>query len=611
MMAHLPLWLTWLALLGAFHLMYGGFFPNSLGRLGHDFAFFLPAYLDGYLWFAKNGLFAVPWFTPSFCAGLPFFADPQSGYYSIPQWLTFVVDPLIASYATLLLFASLGYFGMYRLCRDAFALSEAPSLLAAGLYFLNGALPHRLVVGHMSFHALTLVPWIAWALLRVDVSRFAAAAGAVMAGVAAAYWVHSGMVVMLVPAAASVLAVLLLHATRHGWQRSQAERVAIAVAVAFALSASKLVAGIAFVTHVTRPVYPRPQIAGLVDLARVVGLALFAPSEATATAARQVLTEVRWTVLPHEWAYQFSVAPLLAILVALLLRGRRRPVEDASPPPRSIGRLVPGLALAAVVLVPAAALYANAPVNRIAIALPWSALQWPMRWLALYLPLVPLATALILHRWLGHRPAIGAGVVAATLLGTLALNITETRAYYRYQPYDPGPVRSAYAHFAAGGAAAHSIVAVGLHVNAAGQPTLPLNRNDAFLSRISPMLCYNPIFGYQLEQFRSNGLTPGLVGATAGERLNFKNPACYLYPDDNACGVGERFRTDQADSLARLVDYRPIPFRRSSMQTIADWTTGLALAGLGLFAVVGAWRATGAWGRARPMERRAGDEASA
>ena len=125
------------------------------------------------------------------------------------------------------------------------------------------------------------------------------------------------------------------------------------------------------------------------------------------------------------------------------------------------------------------------------------------------------------------------------------------------------------------------------------------------------MLCYNPIFGYRLEQFRSNGLTPGLVGVPSDGRLNFKNPACYLYPDDNACRVGERFRTDQADVLARLVDYRPIPFRRSAMQTVADWTTALALVGLGLFGVVGAWRGWRVWWRARPVPRSAGEEASA
>lgn len=74
---------TWISLLGCFHLLYGGFFPNEFGRVGHDFAYFLPVYLDGYVWSAKNGLLEVPWFTPSFCTALPFFADPQSGYYSL------------------------------------------------------------------------------------------------------------------------------------------------------------------------------------------------------------------------------------------------------------------------------------------------------------------------------------------------------------------------------------------------------------------------------------------------------------------------------------------------------------------------------------------------
>ena len=131
----------WGLFLTLYHLLYRDFFPTERGTLGHDFGLALAGCVDGFVWFVKNGPFEPPWFSPAFCAGVPIFADPQSGYYSAPQWLSFVFDPLTASYLTLLLFASLGYFGMYVLARRGFGLSLCWSIFAAALFLFNSFYP--------------------------------------------------------------------------------------------------------------------------------------------------------------------------------------------------------------------------------------------------------------------------------------------------------------------------------------------------------------------------------------------------------------------------------------------------------------------------------------
>ena len=366
MSARLALLLSWAALLGCFHLLYGGFFPNQHGRLGHDFAYFLPAYLDGYVWFAKNGLLEVPWFTPSFCAGLPFFADPQSGYYSLPQWLTFLVDPLTASYLTLLVFASIGYFGMVRLCRSGFALPWSLSLFAAGLYFLNGFLPHRFIVGEISFHAVTLVPWVAYWLLRPDTSRLESVGHGVPAGLAGAYAVQAGMNILIIPAALSVVAVLLIHRL-DGGRGGSLIGAGVALVVSLAVSASKLAASVAFMGNVPRVEYAWPGIPSVPGVAQVAALALFAPSELTALVADGWLTNVQWPVLAHEWAYQFSAAPLLAVVFAACFwRSGRVPRQGGSRTQRVIAAVALGLLL----VVPLAFLYYTPALNRLYERLP-------------------------------------------------------------------------------------------------------------------------------------------------------------------------------------------------------------------------------------------------
>src|SRR4051794_22252779 len=78
---------AFIVLMVAYHFIFGAYFPLPNGLMGHDYAGTLPGFMDGYLWFHNNGFLTPPWFTPSFCAGQAFFAEPQSGFYSVPQFL--------------------------------------------------------------------------------------------------------------------------------------------------------------------------------------------------------------------------------------------------------------------------------------------------------------------------------------------------------------------------------------------------------------------------------------------------------------------------------------------------------------------------------------------
>lgn len=60
------------------------------------------------------------------------------------------------TYWTLLLFASAGFIGTFLLARRSFDLSLPWAILpwailAAALYFFNGFLPHRVIIGHLGY----------------------------------------------------------------------------------------------------------------------------------------------------------------------------------------------------------------------------------------------------------------------------------------------------------------------------------------------------------------------------------------------------------------------------------------------------------------------------
>ena len=133
--------------------------------LGHDYYHYLTRLYIGAVHFWRNG-FAVPHYTPSLCGGMPFFADPQSVYYSLPQWLTFAINPLAATHLTILLSYAAAYLGFLKLAGGVFRLHPVASHFGALLFVLNGFSFSNLLVGHITHHSFLLFPWILYLLFK-------------------------------------------------------------------------------------------------------------------------------------------------------------------------------------------------------------------------------------------------------------------------------------------------------------------------------------------------------------------------------------------------------------------------------------------------------------
>ena len=126
----------------------------------------LPYLLNGYIWHRVNGIGDVPWFTPAFCGGIPYVANPQNFYYSVPQVLAFLTDPLTSVQITIAVFAAAGFCGFYLLARRCFSLSRATAVLGATLFLFNGFYIHRMIIGHFEYHSFMTLPLLAFLVLR-------------------------------------------------------------------------------------------------------------------------------------------------------------------------------------------------------------------------------------------------------------------------------------------------------------------------------------------------------------------------------------------------------------------------------------------------------------
>jgi len=580
----MPLLLAFLGLLIAFEYLYGRLLPNLHGRMGHDFSYVLPDLLAGDYWFHANGPFAVPWFTPAFCGGRPYFADPQSTYYSVAQWLSFVVDPVRAVQISLLLFAGLGFVGMYRLARDVFAAGRPAAFLAGAVFMFNGFYGYRMVVGHFTFHSFMLVPALAWLFAGAspaggkrwtanDLRRVAGASLVV------GYMANAGLGSLLIPTMLATLLLVLwaLRCGRVALDRRLLLRVVLGTGGGLAIAGAHVAASLAMLSQFPRSDYSLPGFASLFDTLSFTLRELFlAPADIAESSAEHLLN-VQWLLGRHEFEYGVGIVPLLAIVAGVVLAHRaasqgaaataKAAADPAATPPLLPGRglcRLTGIAMVLILALPVLFNTYQEDWTALVKSLPLiGASSTLIRWYMLYVPLL----ALVCIHPFARLPR--AQVMRAAVVGTLlvvALPFASDKRFYELQPYTAEHILGAWQALDAR-QITPPVANIGVPVSQMGaaQP------NDALAEGVSILACYYPTFGYALEHFPRRDLRPGPVDSVlAGDHFNLKNPACYVFPQQNQCAPGDHFRRDQKDLARRFVSYQEWPFAVSSGQQFAD-----------------------------------------
>jgi hypothetical protein len=567
---------AFLVLLGAYHFTFGRFFPTASGTVGEDYALTLPALLAGYFWSSTNGVWSVPWFMPSFCGGIPFFADPQGGFFTLLQIATLFVDPLASAYLTTLAFASLGYWGCYVLLRRTFAVAQFPAFLGAAIFMFNGFFAHRALIGHLGFQGFMLVPWVAYALMTPAPLRgfrkLGGLGAACATGLIAAYWLDSGLGTLMVPVGLSVVLILLVLALRQDAfpLRRVVLRGCIGVLFAGALSAAKLVVAFATLSNFPRSGYLLPGYASMADAFRILFTSLFFSPTDIRSLSDAALRNAQLLLLRHELEYGVTVVPLLILLAGLVV-GLARIARSRLGAKRAAILLLIGIVLVVPLALNTYSPEWNALLRRIPLLKSSSNF---VRWFCVYIPFLAVLSAVVVDGW---SQRIRAPVAVLGVAAVIATNLMQDRAWYAMGGYNPGPVTAAYRTVRNGGSVP-PISAIGVSVKGPGA----LDRNDALIVGVSQLYCYDPTFGYALENLPIRDLHPGPVRAVTDGRYNMKNPACYVYPKENGCSPGDHFRTDQALALESFVAYRPFEFKVSLAQRVANLVTLIALGASGI-----------------------------
>lgn len=246
-------------------------------------------------------------------------------FYSAPQLLTVLIDPITAVKLTALIFPTIGALATYHVMRRCFGVSWQASCPTLVLFQLNSFLLFRIVIGHLPYHVFGLMPVLCWLVLLPAVAEpqsfrrnISSNVGKVITGaIVLAIMVYASATNFVIPAVLSVAAVLLVQHARSGWRLAPLCILAGACLWAIPLSAVKLVPAFMFIRS-----YPRPYIAGSVfvdpiRLFEVVTASLFAPE-----LLPNGVSPVKGLGFNgrHELEYSMYIVSLLLIVTALIDR---------------------------------------------------------------------------------------------------------------------------------------------------------------------------------------------------------------------------------------------------------------------------------------------------
>lgn len=573
------------------------FFPNASGLVGHDYALFFPYLLAGRYWAAANGYWTIPDYIPSFCGGIPWLANPQSMYFSLPQWLSFPFEPVGAVWATYLTMACIGGIGTYSLLRMGFRTSRPAATLAAILFGLNGFLFSRMVVGHLTFHGIALVPAIALACIfrphHGPMIQGALQIGAVgaLVGIGMAYIVYSGLPYFLLQIGLMLLTVILAHQVRFGPCWTPWQILTIGAILCLVIVAPKLFPALQLLAQFPQGGAETLALMPLSWQSLRILIAGFLMPGSLPTYPELVNQTYRFG--RHEFDYGLTLVPVLAVAMASL-SVIRRPLHPLRRPS------VASLWLVLLLLLPLPLTFGTEAWSGILKSLPYfggSALN--VRWWSLWLLPLLLLTALAFDAIpvrASLRPLLALGLALAAMVQVF---VTDNDYYRATLAYDPTPIRQAFRALNETGHPVPITLTGNAPITVAGTGRM-LGPNDGLVLGYSSYRCYETLFGYDLRNFPATppeGTSPAIDYEQ--QRIALTDPACYVYGPEFGCSPGDRFAFSDVLEAERFSQYRPMLNRGSSTVSPLSWMAviGAGTAGILIILSILQWAIKMPWRR--------------
>jgi len=547
------------------------FFPGPKGLLGHDYEQFVPNLMFGKVWF-KNNFLSIPWFTPSFCCGIPFFPDPQSMYYSIPQIIFLIFNPIFSIKIIFFILSAFSYIGMFLLMRKNFKFNIYVSLLCASLFLFNGFFVYRAIAGHVAYLSYIFVPLYCFFLINSYESKSESLNNIylILSAIIFANFFHSGSGPIIFIIFTSILSVLLLYSHLINSLRIIFKLI-LSLILGTLIALSKIIASLFFLSNFPRQ-YPAMEFHSIISFIQTFFLSFFLnPNE-------QYFNENIKSMFPfgvHEIEYSLSVVPIILLFFVFFLNKKFFKFNYYNI------RLF--FLLTIIFFIPI--LFNVNFLNQFKLiqTIPFLNSTWvQVRWMLIYiLPIIILAGLIIESIDISFKKKY---LAISLIFILLAQNLIKDKSWHvDDQKYN---IKNA-TDFSLKIKKEIDLEIKGpaILMNEFNSPKKINNKNDMFFYSWSPLTCYQPIFGYGLgilnaskikfnkkEFFEDNSYV--LYSSKFDEnngRFMFFNPSCFLFPKENNCLPGDTFEILDKEKLVKFTNYEKFAFNQNKIQLAANY----------------------------------------
>ncbi len=542
------------------------FFPNKNGYIGHDWEIFLPYLMFGKVWF-HNNLLSIPWFSPSFCCGNPFFADPQTMYYSLQQVIYLIFDPLISTKIFFFALSVFGYLGTFLLIKKGFKFNNYTSLLCAGLFLFNGFFVYRAIAGHVAYLSYVFIPLYCYFLI-ISYEKKSNHIYLVLSALLFANFFHSGSGPIILIIFTSILFVILLYSHFTNDFKIFLKLFQSSI-IGTLISSSKISASLFFLSNFPRQ-YPATEFNSLVSFIKTFFLSFFL------TPNQNYFNESLTSMFPfglHEMEYSVSIVPIILIF---FISKKFFTLNFYNM------RFI--LILFIIIFIP---IFLN--INffnqfQIISKIPILSSTWvQFRWMAVYiLPIIIISGLIIQNLNIELKKKKYLVLILVSLL--LVQNLIKDNSWHlNDQKYSIQNAINFSEKLKQG--ISQEIIGPAVILDKSGTPKKSDNKNDMFFFSYSPLMCNQAIFGYGLENLKTKKITfnskkilqdnsamyfSNKLDEKDGQFMFF-NPSCFLFPEENNCKPGDTFTILDKEKLIKFSSYEKFEFKQNKFQIITNY----------------------------------------
>ena len=569
--------LLFLAILIVHQYIFQQFFPNTDGFIGHDWEIFLPNFMFGKIWFYNN-LLSIPWFSPSFCCGIPFFADPQTMFYSLQQVIYLIFDPMISTKIFFFILSVFGYIGTFLLMKKNFKFNNYVSLLCAGLFLFNGFFVYRAIAGHVAYLSYVFVPLYCYFLIT-SLEKKTNYIFLVLSALVFANFFHSGSGPIILIIFTSILFVILLYLHLENNFRiffKFFQSLVLGTLISF----SKITSSLFFLSNFPRQ-YPATEFNSLMSFFKTFFVSFFVKPN------QNNFNENISSMFPfgiHEMEYSVSSIPLILIFFVFFINKKVFTFNFYN---------IRFIILIFVIFFIPILLNVNI-FNQFQIIskIPILNSTWvQFRWMAVYiLPIIIISGLVIQNLNADFKKKQYLVIVLVSLL--LVQNfIKDNSWHFNDQRYSIQNAINFSTKLKQGSNV--EILGPGIVLDKTGSPKKTNSSNDMFFFSYSPLLCNQAIFGYGLEKLNAKKITFNSKQLLQDDSIfyssnkldekdgnfMFFNPSCFLFPKENNCLPGDTFKISEKEKLTKFTKYKKFEFQQNKFQIISNYVSIFAFVG--------------------------------